>query len=313
MQLGLTTSISLLKRRNVFVQPFSLSIFSPSNGSTLGIGEVTVNGRVLGATITDLDYRVNDGAWNAITIQQDWSFDVTLGEADTSITVRAIDDQLEERTATINITVEDQEAPTVGDKTLTTSNITDSSFRISFNKATDNESTQADLVYKLYKGDIIDLGVLSTIESQTLVDTQTDVSFFDITGQPSEEISFNVLVEDETGNKTIYTADTETIADKLSAPVIDEQGITNTFTTINLSYSSVTGADSYEYRVDGGTIIDNSTNTSISLTDLQPNTFLIEVRAKNTQSTSDWDSVSVIIADMVEDTQETSVLFNFTV
>ena len=69
--------------------------------------------------------------------------------------------------------------------------------------------------------------------------------------------------------------------------------VTTTLSSLTLSWGSVTGATSYEVKQSSGTVTAVSSGTSHTFSDLNGGTeYTLYVRAKNSDGTSDWSSIS---------------------
>ena len=105
--------------------------------------------------------------------------------------------------------VADNAPPTVSDGTITISNTTETGTTLTWNKASDLVSADADLQYIIYMSEGDNLNTVEDIEANGTVvqDYTADIETLDITGlQPGITYYFNVIVMDEGGNKTAYTA-----------------------------------------------------------------------------------------------------------
>lgn len=122
----------------------------------------------------------------------------------------------------------DATSPTVGTPTLSTSSVTETAFNVDFTKATDNISAQSALVYKLYTSASSNIGTVANAEANgTLQDTQTDVAQLSASGLTGSTLYyFNVVVEDEAGNKTAYTENSETTSAPAAAGITIEASFT---------------------------------------------------------------------------------------
>jgi lysophospholipase L1-like esterase len=114
--------------------------------------------------------------------------------------------------------------PTVSNGALSFNNVASTSLDVNFNKATDDISAQNTLSYKLYRSLTNNISNVADAESNgTLVDTQTDVASFSVTGlTPNTTYFWQVVVEDEAGNTTAYTSSSQatTAAADTTEPVI---------------------------------------------------------------------------------------------
>jgi len=128
-----------------------------------------------------------------------------------------------------------ESGPVVGDSFIESENITDASFRTTFEKATAGPQvlqwrqtpqddwvtltqipTNADTTlyeYEAYTGALTPLNDLSQIKDETLAAFGTDVSQLTIPGNAGDVINYNILVRDEYGNEAIYTAEVVTLLD----------------------------------------------------------------------------------------------------
>ena len=103
----------------------------------------------------------------------------------------------------------DTTAPTPGNSgTINTSNIGASSLVLSWAKATDNQSDQSRLLYRVYYATSSNINTVSNIEANgtPLNDYTQDINSFGVSGlSPNTPYYFNLIVKDEGGNKAAYT------------------------------------------------------------------------------------------------------------
>lgn len=135
--------------------------------------------------------------------------------------------------------IADVTPPTVSDGTLTVANKTETNWDVQFTKATDDVTDQANLSYELYIADTSSLiNDAETVRNNgTLEDSGTDVSVLSITGlDPQTQKFFNVVVEDERGNASIYDENSDT-------SFADEDAPTQSNDTLATSNVSTSGWD----------------------------------------------------------------------
>jgi len=119
-------------------------------------------------------------------------------------------------------TLSSDTAPTVTDKTISSSNITQTGVTITWNKATDDVSTQSALQYLVYQSSSNNLDSVTNIETNgTAIGSYTaDIATKAVTGLTAgTTYYFNVIVKDEAGNKTCYTAKSVTTEAAESAKI----------------------------------------------------------------------------------------------
>ena len=101
--------------------------------------------------------------------------------------------------------------PVVANLTLTSSNLTATSFTLSWTQATDDLTPQGNLTYKVYRSAANPssgtFSTLAQIEAGTLVATATGSGTTSISGYMSSGNAyyFNIVVKDADGNKSIYS------------------------------------------------------------------------------------------------------------
>lgn len=103
---------------------------------------------------------------------------------------------------------DDGTAPTVTDKNITSSNVSQTGVKLNWNKATDDTSGQGTLQYLVYQSSSDNLGSVENIKTNgTGVGNYTaDIATKDITGlSANTTYYFNVIVKDEAGNESCYT------------------------------------------------------------------------------------------------------------
>jgi hypothetical protein len=114
----------------------------------------------------------------------------------------------EDRTIQVTVTGSSS-APTIADKTITASGITQTGAVLSWNKATDETSAQTALQYLAYQSGSNNLGSVANIEANgTPIDTYASDIATKTVGSLTAGTAyyFNVIVKDAAGNKTCYTA-----------------------------------------------------------------------------------------------------------
>jgi len=109
---------------------------------------------------------------------------------------------------------EDTTAPTPGDSgSISISNVTATSAELSWTKAEDNDSAQADLQYKVVYSTSDNIDTVSDAQDNGTVaeDWTTDMGTASATALNSgTKYYFNVLVKDEAGNTAAYTSTSQT-------------------------------------------------------------------------------------------------------
>ena len=162
-------------------------------------------------------------------------------------------------------TTTDQTAPTVSSGTLSISSVSSSGLTLSWSKATDDQSAQTALKYQGWYSTSNNLDSTSTAASNgtSIADATADISSLTVTGlTASTTYYFNVVVADEAGNKTAYTAASQatsavTSTSDTTSPVAGGSGVitasTQTYTSLLLSYSAAsdetTAAANLTYKV----------------------------------------------------------------
>nr|HXK77933.1 hypothetical protein [Oscillospiraceae bacterium] len=107
----------------------------------------------------------------------------------------------------------DTTAPTVTDKTIAASDLTATGVTLSWNKATDDTSAQTALEYLVYQSSSDNLDTVEHIEANgaAVGSYAADIATKDVTDLTTgTTYYFNVIVKDEAGNKTCYTANSVT-------------------------------------------------------------------------------------------------------
>ncbi len=111
-------------------------------------------------------------------------------------------------------TLADLTPPTVSNKTISASAITENSVTLSWTAATDNVTTAENLVYRLYRSASDNIDTVAKIEANGTPVT----NYSSINSHTAENLTaattyyFNVLVKDEAGNKAVYTTKSVTTA-----------------------------------------------------------------------------------------------------
>nr|BDD48101.1 hypothetical protein 17 [Balneolaceae bacterium] len=112
----------------------------------------------------------------------------------------------------------DNNPPTVGDPTISDANITQDSFDLSWNLATDTETDDATIYYILYESTSSNIGTIADMKANgTIVDEGFQLSSASITGKASDTPYYhNVLARDANGNELGYTQKQTTTATQTS-------------------------------------------------------------------------------------------------
>jgi hypothetical protein len=107
-------------------------------------------------------------------------------------------------------------APTVGINIITTALITDTSLTLSWTKATDNTTAQSNLKYYLYESTLDDIDTVANCAANGTLLNQggtANIGTYNVTGlTASTPYYFNVVVEDQAGNKSVYMTEFQTTA-----------------------------------------------------------------------------------------------------
>lgn len=123
-------------------------------------------------------------------------------------------------TETTSTSAIDTTPPTIINDTLTTINVTGNSFTVNYIKATDADTPDNELVYKLFisRTGALDGTAESIEELGEIKDQGTDVDTLTARGLiHSTDYFFNIIVEDLSGNKEVYSGN--------SVKTIEQQGI----------------------------------------------------------------------------------------
>ena len=120
--------------------------------------------------------------------------------------------------ATVDITVTSENDPPIVGTTLTADNPTSTTADVTFDEATDDVSAAGDLTYLVYysenPADLASLTVINAPASSAVAfgaPTVYGTGFITVTGlNPSTIYYFTVVVEDESGNQSVYNSDDET-------------------------------------------------------------------------------------------------------
>jgi len=156
----------------------------------------------------------------------------------------------------------DTTPPTVGTPGLSADLVSGSSFRVNFTKATDDISLPENLIYRLYTSTSDNLNAdPATVEANgTLQTNGTDVSSLSAFGLSiSTTYYYNIVVEDEQGNKAIYTSNSQLTTNQAD-PAIDTahpmaaglQIYLDFFEAFGVTIADITG-NGHDMTMSGGT------------------------------------------------------------
>ena len=146
----------------------------------------------------------------------------------------------------------DNISPIVNDKTINTSyDSQNEEATVSFTEATDETSAQTALTYYLYSSTTDNLTTdAQTVENNgTLVDQSVDVSQF-IVQSVTSDVWYNIVVEDEAGNKAIYTQELlDTSTQQVEENNISSMSFDGSDDTINLGDNYDLGLSDWTYNM----------------------------------------------------------------
>jgi len=114
-------------------------------------------------------------------------------------------------------------APTVSDKTITSSSVSQTGVTLGWNKASDETSAQTALQYLVYQSSSDNLNSVANIETNgtPIGSYAADIATKDVSSLTAgTTYYFNVIVKDETGNKTCYTTKSVTTTAAGAEPTV---------------------------------------------------------------------------------------------
>ncbi|MBF0239860.1 MAG: fibronectin type III domain-containing protein [SAR324 cluster bacterium] len=124
-------------------------------------------------------------------------------------------------------TVEDNKAPSIYEKTITVSDITTSSVRLNWTPARDKVSSSVKLNYAVYRSLMNNIGTVSEIVTNgiRMGNWNKNISTLTVDGlKDSSSHYFNVIVEDEEGNRSVYTPVLVSLQDS-TAPLVQDKNL----------------------------------------------------------------------------------------
>ena len=179
------------------------------NKTTLSL--VVGANETLSATVAPTDATNKNVSWKSSSIAVatvDASGKVTAVKAGSATITATTEDGAKTATCAVTVTAApDTQAPTVANKTITVSNLTASNVKLSWNAASDNVTEASKLKYKVYYGEGGDMTDIYVCENNADGNSGylTGATSYTYSGSLNSTMSFNVVVEDEAGNKTAYT------------------------------------------------------------------------------------------------------------
>ena len=200
-------------------------VYKSTNSALSSVAEIEANGVAVDSYASDISTKV-----------------VPLSNAGTTYYFNVIvKDEVGNKAAYNKLTqaTADLTAPTVSNGTLTPSGVTSSQVTLSWAKATDNVSSQANLQYLAYYSASATMDSVANIEANGTAfgSYASDIATKTVTGlSSSTTYYFNVIVKDQAGNKTAYTRVSQITSD-VTAPTPANSG---TITTTGISGTSVT-------------------------------------------------------------------------
>lgn len=181
-----------------------------STGNNLNsVTNTEINGTPVGSYTANITTKAVTG----LTVSTPYYFNVIVKDSSGNKTLYTTKTQ----TTSADIT-----APTPTSYTLAASNIASTALTISWTKATDDVSTQANLQYEVRKSLSGNINTTSNIENNGTVvcSYTTDVSSCNVTGlTPATLWYFNIIVKDQAGNKQYYVTTSATTNPPLAASV----------------------------------------------------------------------------------------------
>ena len=187
--------------------------------------------------------------------------------------------------------VADTAAPTVSDKTITISSVTDTSLTLGWSKATDDLSAAEILRYVVYrKADsdfTYDADGLPT--GGTVVGSGKNIGTYNVTTGLTAGTTyyFTVVVQDDAYNRTAYTMVSQTMDNAPlggSATITGTNAIGQTLTAGTSSITGGSGAFSYQWQAGGTNVGTNSTTYTLTGTDAGKTITCVITRADATGS-----------------------------
>ena len=116
----------------------------------------------------------------------------------------------------LTVAVTDVTAPTVATSTINFSNVTQQSLSIAWTAAADNYTTVANLRYFVYQSASNNLATVANCEANgTLLNAggTPNITGYNVPGlTPNTVYYYNVVVQDQAGNKSVYTANSQATA-----------------------------------------------------------------------------------------------------
>ena len=199
---ALTVTITSSESTITALSPFSVTITFSEEVTGFVRGDITVgNGGASNLQTSDNTVFAADitpSGEGSVTV------DVAVGVANDSFSGSKSNTAASQFSITYDIT-----APTVSDGTITISNVATTSLTLSWSKATDSASAQADLQYKVYYSESDNIDTVENIEENGTAPEgwTTDIATKDVTGlTAATNYYFNLIVRDEAGIKTAYTS-----------------------------------------------------------------------------------------------------------
>ncbi|WDV45721.1 S-layer homology domain-containing protein [Clostridiaceae bacterium M8S5] len=128
--------------------------------------------------------------------------------------------------------VPDTRNPIIANSVISVSNVTQSGFKINWNKATDNKSNQSDLEYITYYSLSNNIETYQEAETNGIAvgNYEKDITTKQITGLTGDTTYyFNVVVKDEAGNKSVYQVNSQKT---LALPDTQSPTVTNDNLTV---------------------------------------------------------------------------------
>jgi len=193
-----------------------------------------------------------------------------------TLTITATDAAGNVSTMASVVITEDSNSPTVSVRTITTSDVTTSAVKLTWTAATDGVTAPAQLQYKVVYSASSNISMPGDAEANGTVSTNwtanlTTATVIGLTA--NTDYNFNVLVKDEAGNVSVYTAVAGKTAATASGGGGGGGGSTTTTTTNNNAVVEVNGQ-----KRDAGTSNTQTTGgqtvTTITVDDVKLNNIL---------------------------------------
>jgi autotransporter-associated beta strand protein len=263
--------------------------------------KITVTGAVSASGITAMNVTATAGTYTLIQAASGLgnAGNFSFSQPGFTLTPTATGTQLN-----LTVAVTDVTAPTVGASTITTSSVTPESLHLAWTAASDDYTTAANLRYFVYQSASNNLTDVTNCEANgTLLNAggTLNLTSYAVSGlTPNTTYYYNVVVADQAGNKSVYTAKSQLTAKaalggtvSISGSAVFGQTLTAVTTGLTSTPEVDLGSLTYQWKRGATSIGTNASTYTLVQADVA-NTITVTVSAANTTGSVTSQSTAAV-------------------